>query len=156
MTTPLKKRAVNKWRLEVDTGSSGTPTWTVVKGLTKLEPTISPTEVDTSDFDSEGWSDSLTTFRSWTVAIEGFDGFTGTDASPVDDPGQVALKAKGVLTAYEAYADVRFYRTDTKKGFSGRVSVNWSGAGGDLKGVEPFKCSLTGAGKLTPITVTTT
>lgn len=150
--TPLKKRAVRFNRLEVNTGTEATPAWTVVRGLSRIELPITAEEVDVSDFDSEGWSDSLTTFRSWSVNVEGFDGFTGPGETPVDDPGQLALKNKGLLTGYDAYADVRMYRTDNQKGYSGRVSVNWSGAGGELKGVEPFNCTLTGAGALSAFT----
>lgn len=152
---PLKKRAVRYKTLEVNTGSEETPVWTKVRGLTKVELGLEPEEVDVSDFDSDGYSDSLTTFRSWNLSIEGFEGYTGEDDEPIEDPGQEALKARGLLTGAEAYADVRVYRTDNGKGHQGRVSVNWSGSGGEVKGVEPFNCALTGSGKLSAITVTT-
>lgn len=154
MTAPIKKRPVRFNRLEVNTGTDAVPVWTLVKGLSKIELPVTAEEVDVSDFDSDGWSDSLTTFRGWSVNVEGFDGFTGPNDTQIDDPGQLALKTKGLLTGPDAYADIRMYRTDNNKGYSGRVSVNWSGIGGDLKGVEPFKCALTGSGALSAYTNT--
>ncbi|PXY20311.1 phage tail tube protein [Prauserella endophytica] len=159
MTTPappaqLKKRAVRFQRLEINTGTEETPNWVPVRGLTSIPLELSPEEVDTSDFDSDGWSDSLTTFRSWTLNVTGFEGFTGEEASPVEDPGQEALKAAGIATGSDAYVQVRMYRTDNNKGYQGRGSANWSGTGGDVKGVSPFNCNITGAGALTPFTYT--
>lgn len=150
----LKKRLSRLWVLEVNTGDDVTPAWTRVNGLTSATLSVEPNEVDVSDFDSEGWSDNLTTFRSWSLALAGFDGYTGADNAPVDDPGQVALKAKGLLTGSEAYAGVRFYRSDTGKGYTGRSTANWTGAGGEVKGAEPFNCNMTGSGELSPVTVT--
>lgn len=150
----LKKRLSRLWVFEVDTGPEGAPSWTRVNGLTSATLAVDPTEVDVSDFDSEGWSDNLTTFRSFSLALQGFDGYTGPDNAPVDDPGQAALKAKGLLTGPEAYANMRFYRSDTLKGYTGRTTANWTGAGGEVKGAEPFNCNLTGSGALTAITVT--
>ena len=152
--TVLKKRLSRKWAFEVDTGAEGAPTYTRVNGLTSATLSIDPNEVDVSDFDSDGWQDNLTTFRSFALALQGWDGYTGADNAPVDDPGQAALKAKGLLTGSEAYANVRFYRTDTLKGYSGRVTVNYSGAGGEVKGAEPLNVNCTGSGALTAITVT--
>lgn len=152
-TEPLKKRLSRLWRLEVDTGTDTSPSWTMVRGMTKMELTIDPNEVDVSDFDSAGWTDSLTTFRSFALSLEGFDGYTGPDDSPITDPGQDALKARGLLTGPDAYIDIHLYRTDTNKGYQGRVSVNYKGAGGDVKGAEPFNCDLTGSGALTTYTV---
>lgn len=157
MTSPtvLKKKLSRLWVFEVDTGPDGGPaSWTRVNGMTSATLTIDATEVDVSDFDSDGWEDSLTTFRKFSLSLQGFDGYTGDDGSPVDDPGQVALKTKGLLTGSEAYATVQFYRSDTGKGYTGRVSVNYKGAGGEVKAAEAFNCDLTGAGKLTALTVT--
>lgn len=154
MTTPLKKRAVRFQRLEVNTGTEAAPVWTPVRGLTSIPLEITPTEEDTSDFDSEGWADSLTTFRAWTLNVEGFEGFTGEDATPVEDPGQEALRTAGLATGSDAYVQVRMYRTDNNKGYEGRGSANWTGKGGTVKGVEPFRCNITGSGTLSPVTVT--
>ncbi|HEU5475714.1 MAG TPA: hypothetical protein VFV67_34165 [Actinophytocola sp.] len=155
MPTPIKKRLSRKWVLEVNTGPDLiTPTWTQVKGLNKLELAIDPNEVDVSDFDSDGWDDKLTTFRSWNLGAEGFDGYTGPDNAQVDDPGQAHLKTKGLLTGPEAYVDIRIRRTDNNKGYSGRATSNYKGAGGEVKGAEPFNCPLSGSGPLTAFTYT--
>lgn len=156
MTAPLLKRAVRFKTLEINTGDTTTPVWTTVRGLTTVQLTIEPNEVDVSDFDSEGWADSLTTFRNWTVNVEGWEGYTDDSGSPVEDPGQEAVRTRGLSTGSAAYAQIRLYRTDNTKGYEGRVSVNFSGTGGEVKGVEPFNCTMTGSGLLSPVTVTTT
>lgn len=152
--TPLKKKLSRLWVFEVDTGPEGAPSWTRVNGLTSATLTISPTEVDVSDFDSEGWQDNLTTFRSWALALAGWDGYTGPDNAPVDDPGQTFLKAAGLLTGAAAYANIQFYRSDTGKGYTGRVTVNYGGAGGEVKAAEAMSFNLTGSGACTALTVT--
>lgn len=149
---PIKKRIARFNRLEVNVGTELAPNYIPVKGLKKIEMPITETEVDVSDFDSGGWDDSLTTHRGWSVNVEGFDGYTGPDGAQVDDPGQAHLKAKGLLTGPEAYTDIRMYRTDNDKGYSGRVTVNYGGPGGDVKGEEPFKATLKGSGQLSPYT----
>lgn len=151
---PIKKRIARFNRLEVNTGTEEAPNFIVVKALKKIELPITETEVDVSDFDSEGWDDSLTTHRGWSVNIEGFDGYTGPDNTQIDDPGQAHLKAKGLLTGPEAYTQIRMYRTDNNKGYTGRVTVNYGGPGGDVKVEEPFKATLKGSGKLEPYTHT--
>ncbi len=154
MTTPVKKRIARFNRLRVNIGTEDVPNFVLVKGLSKCEMPLSQTEVDTSDFDSGGWDSTTTTHRGWVVNAEGFDGFTGPSDAQVDDPGQAHLKAKGQLTGPDAYTQVQFYRDDTNKGFTGRVTVNWGGAGGEVKGMEPFKAELKGDGQLSPFTYT--
>lgn len=151
---PIKKRITRKWKIEVNTGTDVSPVWTQVKGLNKVELTIDGNKVDVSDFDSDGWDDVLTTHRSWAMGIEGTEGYTGPDNAQVDDPGQAHLKTKGLLTGSEAYTDIRFYRTDNNKGYTGRANTDYKGAGGELKGAEPFKVDLGGSGVLTPFTYT--
>jgi hypothetical protein len=150
--TPLKKRISRYNRLEVNTGSPETPNWVLVRGLNKIGLKIDANEVDVSDFDSEGWDDSLTTHRKWSVDVAGFDGYTGPDNAQIDDPGQAFLKTKGLLTGPDAYVDIRMYRTDTNKGRTGRVVANWNGTDEDVKGVTPFTCPLSGSGPLTAFT----
>lgn len=148
----ISKRISRFNRLEVNLGTEEVTNFVVVKGLSKIEMPISETEVDVSDFDSEGWDSSLTTHRGWQVNVEGFDGFTGPSSAQVDDPGQLKLKTLGLETGPEAYVLVRYYRTDNNKGYSGRVTVNWAGPGGAVKDAEPFKCTLKGDGELSPYT----
>jgi hypothetical protein len=150
--TTVKKRIARFNRLEVNTGTEEAPNFIVVKALNKIEMPFTETEVDVSDADSEGWDDSLTTHRGWSVNVEGFDGYTGPDSAQVDDPGQAHLKTKGQLTGPDAYTQIRMYRTDNKKGYEGRVTVNYAGPGADVKSAEPFKCTLKGSGKPTPYT----
>ncbi|GLW91770.1 phage tail tube protein [Actinokineospora globicatena] len=150
----LKKRLSRKWSLWVDTGPDGTPNFVRLNGLSNLKLTIDGTEVDVTDFDSDGFEDSLTTMRKWSLAAAGFDGYTGADNAPTDDPAQAFLKTKGLLGGPDAYVSLKFYRADTLKGFTGRAVANWTGAGGEVKGVEPFECNFSGSGALTAYTHT--
>lgn len=154
MTEPVSKQIARFNRLRVNLGTVEAPNMVLVKGLSKIEMPISATEVDTTDFDSGGWDSTTTTHRNWVVNAEGFSGFTGPANAQVRDPGQAHLRAKGQLTGPDAYTHVQFYRTDTNEGFEGRVTVNWGGMGGEVKGVEPFKVELKGDGQLTSFTFT--
>lgn len=154
MTAPIKKRIARFKRLQVNTGSGEAPNWVLVRGLNKIGLSIEPNEVDSSDFDSEGWDGSSTTHRKWSVSVEGFEGYTGDDDAQVDDPGQAFLKTKGLLTGPEAYVEVRMYRTDNNKGYTGRATANWNGTDEDVKALTPFTCPLSGDGPLTPYTHT--
>jgi hypothetical protein len=152
-TTPtvLKKRLSRMWVFEVNTGSEETPSYTRVNGLNSAIMTLAVTEVDVSDNDSEGWMDNLAAARAWALALQGWDGYTGPNNAQVEDPGQAALRAKGLLTGPEAYADIRFYRSDTLKGFSGRVTPNLAQLGGATNAAEAFNVNCNGSGKPTPI-----
>ncbi|MBP2331222.1 hypothetical protein JOF56_011607 [Kibdelosporangium banguiense] len=149
---PIKKRLTRFNRIQVNTGTEEAPNWVLVRGLSTIELSIEPNEVDTSDFDSEGWDGSVTTHRKWSLSLQGQDGYTGPDNAQIDDPGQAHLKTKGLLTGPEAYTFVRFYRIDNNQGYTGRVTSNYSGTGGEVKSVSPFTCPLTGDGQLSAYT----
>ncbi|MDQ3579720.1 MAG: hypothetical protein M3443_19425 [Actinomycetota bacterium] len=138
----------------MNSGSDEEPNWIRLNGLNNLGAQFDATEVDTTDFDSEGWEDSLTTMRKAAITAAGFDGYTGADNAPVDDPAQAFLKTKGLATGPDAYVPVRLYRSDTLKGYTGRFSANYTNAGGEVKGAEPFNCNFTGAGELSAYTHT--
>lgn len=148
----LRKIPLKGWKLEVNTGTEATPVYTQVKGIRSPELVIAPNEVDTTTLDSDGWGSSMTTLRNWTINIQGFEGFTGPADTPVRDPGQVALKAKGKLIGYDAEAQIRFWRENPDEGYEGTAKIDWSGTGGEVTGVTPFNVTLKGQGALADYT----
>lgn len=147
-----KKLLSRMWRIDIDTGS-GTPVWTQVKGLSKVMFNVEGEHIDTTDMDSNGWGDEMLAANKFSLEIDGRSVYTGTMPTVVEDPGQAALKAKGLTLGDANYANVRWYRTDTKQGYSGQVSPTWKGAGGAFNEADPFTCVLKGSGAPTAITV---
>lgn len=147
-----KKLLSRFWRIDIDTGS-GTPTWTQVKGLSKVTFTVNGEKIDVTDMDSNGWGDKLLVGNAFLVEIDGRSVYTGSMPTIVEDPGQAALKAKALTVGDGNYATIRVYRTDTKAGYSAQVSVDWKGTGGGFNEADPFTCTLDGSGAPTAITV---
>ncbi len=58
--------------LKVNTGTVGAPVWTKVGGQRGATITASLGDIDVTDKDNEGWSDSLPGLRSFEVEFDGF------------------------------------------------------------------------------------
>lgn len=81
--------------IAIDTGGSGSPHYTAIKGLNSLTHSPSSTDAETTDFDSAGHSEHMKAERgdSWTLA-----GFHLEDVSTgTRDPGQAAVEALAEL-----------------------------------------------------------
>ena len=153
LTTPTIQtfELASDWVVEVDTTGSGG--WVRVNALNSVKLSIEGNMADSTVNDSGGWEGKITTTRSWTLQIDGLRGYTGPANAKVADPGQVALKTRGLLVGAAAQIPVRFYRPgDANEGFSGRATANYKSAGGGSKDLEPFSCELAGDGALTAIT----
>ncbi|MFC3980167.1 phage tail tube protein [Streptosporangium sp. NPDC001559] len=142
------------WALEVNTGTSGAPTWTRVKGMTSFKETIESTVEDDSDFDSNGWGSDQVTQRKWKLECEGKrKRDAASPSSFVADPGQQAILDAGNLVGVGSNIEIRYYRRDgAPDAWQGLVSVQYGGGGGPTTGLEPFNFTLGGQGARTAIT----
>ncbi len=143
----LRKIPLKGWRVDVNTGTSGAPVWTQVKGIRTPNLQIEHTTQDTTTLDSDGWGSDGSTLLKWKLSIEGLEGYTSTY---VRDPGQVAVKAKGILIGDESEMDIRFYRLNPDEGFSGTAQVKWNGTGGPITEYTRFQVEMVGQGALAP------
>ncbi|GII63542.1 hypothetical protein Skr01_36270 [Sphaerisporangium krabiense] len=141
------------WALEINTGTSGAPVWTPVKGLTTLKEAIASTMEDDSDFDSGGWGSDQVTQRKWSLECEGR---RKRDASNlvtfVPDPGQQAILNAGNLVGIGSNVEIRYYRKDgAPDAWQGFVTVDYGGGGGAVTALEPFNFKLGGQGARTQL-----
>jgi hypothetical protein len=86
--------------LHINTGTTASPIWTEVGGITQLDASQTATTVDGSTFDSDGWADDVTVRRAAMITLTGralFDETTGAK-----DPGQAAIETLGALLGDDA------------------------------------------------------
>lgn len=154
--TPLGAATTNrKWYLDVNTGTSGTPTWVGVFGMMEFKPVLSPTWKDSSDFDSAGDKSQTATAREWSA--EGKVSRKVKAGTPTAyDEGQEALRLRAEELGVDNSIEVRFYemepggpRVEAYQGFAG---VEWSEEGGAMDDLSAASFKLIGQGKRTPIT----
>lgn len=147
MTTPLRPTVNSKYRVDVNTGTTGTPVWLQVKALNSVAPAVANTVQDATDFDSVGWGSDAITLRKWSLALVAFRKESDTGW----DPGQEALH-----TAADALdlVHVRWYERDVVAGeaYEGTALVQWEPQGGTAEGLATVNVTLLGQGARTTIT----
>ena len=149
MTTPppapqLTSYLARKWRCEVDTSTTDSPTWVQVRGVTGFTPGVAATTQSTDDYDSDGWGSDEKTMLKWSLGVDlirkGAD-----EATP--DPGQEALRGKADKFGADGTAHVRWYdRSGGPEAFEGYANVSWEPKGGATSDVESVTVNLTGKG----------
>jgi hypothetical protein len=149
MTSPAVSFLARKWRIDVNTGTTGSPVWVQVKGVTNLTPGLSATLQDSSDYDTDGWGSDEKTMLKWNLALtllrKGAD-----EATP--DPGQEALRAAADQFGTAGTAHVRWYdRNDGPEAYEGFANVSWEPGGGGTGDLESVSVNLTGKGARTEI-----
>lgn len=150
MTAPLVTSLARKWRLDVNTGTTETPVWVQVRGVTNFTPALTPTLQDTSDYDTDGWGSQEKTMLAWNLAITLLR--KGADET-TPDPGQEALRAKADQFGTAGTAHVRWYdRNGGPEAFEGYSNVSWEPGGGAAADLESVTVNLAGKGARTAIT----
>lgn len=143
----LRSLLAKDWALEVNTGTSASPTWTPVKGLTEFTEDIKAKTEDDSDFDGDGWSSDVVTQRGWTLKAKGNRKRDTGSSSFVPDPGQEALRQAGRIVGLDANVECRWYRKDgAPDAYTGSAAVDYKGGGGKTTDLEPFEVELIGQG----------
>lgn len=143
--TELTKIPLKGWKVEVNTGTVEAPNWTQVKGMRNQDIQISPTNQDSTTYDSNGWGSDGSTLKKYKVVLEGLEGYTSTY---VRDPGQVFLKTKGKLVGDAANVQWRAYRLNPEEGHQGTAEAQWNGTGGPVTEFTRFAVELIGQGEL--------
>jgi len=146
---------VRKWYLDVNTGTDAAPVWIGVFGVTKFQPALKPTMVDTSDFDSGGDMSSTVTARAWS-AVFGVERKSLASDPTSYDPGQEALRLKAENIGLLNSIGVRYYEMEPGgpriEAYQGTAAVEWSPDGGAMSATDGVTVTLTGQGRRTLIT----
>lgn len=154
--TPLGASTTNrKWYLDVNTGTTATPTWTGVHGITEFTPNLEPTLQDDSDFDSGGDKSSTVTARAWSLSLTVARKVTAASATAYD-AGQEALRLASEEVGVANSVEVRFYEMEPDgprvEAYSGNAAVSWTPGGGGMDALSTVSVTLTGQGARTAIT----
>lgn len=154
--TPLgAATTARKWYLDVNTGTTTAPVWTGVFGITKFQPALKPTWVDTSDFDSGGDKSQTATARSWSLVFGVARKSQASDPTQYD-PGQEALRAIAENVGTANSVEVRWYEMEPGgprvEAYQGTCGVEWSPDGGAEDAADNVTVTLNGQGKRTAIT----
>lgn len=146
---------VRKWYLDVNTGTSTSPTWTPVRGIMSFTPNMTATQQDDSDFDSNGFKSTSVTAMSWGVTFD-ITRKVLAGSPTVYDAGQEFLRTTsrqlGVLNSVQ----IRFYEMSSGgprvEAYQGNASVSWSPKGGAMDALDEVTVTLAGQGQQNVIT----
>lgn len=145
MTTALARDT----RLDVTSDLTLAGGWTQVKALTAFTPQINPNTVDTSGYDTNGWSSFDITMNTWDLTAS----FWRRTVSGLYDTGQELLRARQGNFGDPARVGVRWYDTAGRPdAWQGVAIVEWDRATSGVKDPAQATVKLTGDGILTAIT----
>jgi hypothetical protein len=129
--------------MQVNTGTTGSPVWVTVSGLTDFKPTINPTLQDDSDYENDGWASSEKTQQGWqieaTVLLK-------------EDAGLFNAGVEKMRLASDKFGDssrveVRWFDKDGKpEAYQGTALVTWERANTGVPDLDAAKVTLTGRG----------
>jgi hypothetical protein len=141
----VRKNLARGWTAEINTGTTGTPVWVDINGITAITPSMSTTDADNTTFDTAGWTDAFPASRSWNMTIDG-KRLTDPDTG-ARDPGQEAVETAGFLIGPDS---IRQYRV-TEPATSGAVytfeaATSVTPFGGGINDSTNWSVALTGVG----------
>lgn len=105
MTTlkPLAREAFAS--LEILTATDPAETFTEIGGIETLTPSFQSTDADTSDYDSDGWTEHLVAERTEQIQISGHMAYTDVDTGE-RDPGQQAVEELARKTGLDSVGKI--------------------------------------------------
>lgn len=137
--------------LEINTGTTALPEWTVIRGWTNLDPSAETERTDDTHAHSAGWRQGKVAQRGVTFSIELQ---VLRDAAGVLDPGQQALRDVAELVGSQSLGEFRYYHTPSGEGFQFFASAELSWPGGGTNDNATASGTLEVDGKPTAVTVT--
>lgn len=148
----LQSTLARDWAFQVNTGTTDTPKWVFVRGLSKFAKNAKPGMKDDSDIDSNGYSSQIATTLEMTFEGEGKRKGKNTAGKFLQDAGQAFLREKGGKMGFENIVDARAWRTDgVDDAYAGAFSVEWSDEAGGNEDLDEFKFTLMSRGEPTRI-----
>jgi hypothetical protein len=146
-SAPVYRGTLNRdWRAEVSTDSGSS--WTLIYGMNAFTPAIENTDQDDSDFLTNGWRQTGTTMRAWTLPMT--LSRKQDQSTLLPDPGQELLRAaaddRSVLL-FRWYKNIAGWEA-----YSGSGTVDWSPQGGGVDGFDLVAVTVNGQTERTAIT----
>lgn len=155
MTTPAPPAETitalaRRYRLEIDTSATSTPSWALVPGVREFAPKYEPIIQDDRDYDDEGAPRNVKTGYNWSVELK-----LSHRAHPETgawNAAQEKLRAASEAFDDDSYVHIRWYDRDGKPdAYEGLALVTWTPDGGDGTATDVVSVVLTGSGPRTPI-----
>lgn len=101
------------WAVQVNTGTTDTPDWEFVNGLTSYGPVYDLQSEDDSDINMGGWRSEAPTGNGMSVTFEGLVKGTEAEGEFTPDPGMAVLIAASKSTGNAAIREFRHWRVDS-------------------------------------------
>lgn len=137
------------WGIQVNTGTSGSPVWEWISGITSFEAPVTKTRQEAGDINFGAWGGQIATEMNWTATI-GI--LPKLDAAGEPDPAVEYLRACGLETGVLGMAEIRYWRLDGHPhAYQGKGDVEFSLAGGDKTALYAANCTIAGYGGLVAI-----
>lgn len=149
--TPLGTTQLNRdWYLDVNIGTTGSPNWVGVFGITEFQPNLEPGMQDSSDFDSGGYGSDDVTELKFSLEFKVRRGPQG--ANPLEyDPGQEVLRAAAEALGTGNRVHIRWYEMGVngprEEAYDGFANVQWKPEGGAGSALRSVAVTLGGQGK---------
>ncbi len=154
MSTPTPPAEVTalarRYRLEINTGTTGTPAWSLLPGITEFTAKVEPTQQEVTTYDAEGWVEKAVTMLAWSV--EATVSHRAHATTGAFNPVQEFVRKASLSFGAASYVHLRYYdRTGADDAYEGRALVQWEPDGGGPDEVDTVKITFTGSGPLAPI-----
>jgi len=130
--------------IELNVGTDALPVWTPIGGLNSLKFDSNKTDVDETDFDSDGWEEHSVAQRGRKITLDGF--YKEDTATGDRDAGQEALIALSDAVGPDSKKPLRI-TTPGGNVTVYSVSADAKQTGGGLNDDAGFSCDLTVSGK---------
>ena len=140
-----------EYELEINTGTTETPVWTVVRGWTANDVSPETERTDDTHAHSGGWRQGKVAQRGLSLS---YDFYELRDASGQRDPGQQALLDLGEAFGTSSLGEFRRYHKSSGDGhtFFADVEVAWPSGGPNENAA--FSATLNVDGEPEVVTVT--
>lgn len=131
-----------KYRVDVSTDGS---TWVQINGVNDFSPNVANNDQDASAYDTDGWSVSETTMKSWTASVKALVRRT----AGVLDAGLALCKATQLVFGDSQRLYVRWYLRDTgKEAVQGRAIVSYNRSKTGVADLDEVTVEFKGDGAL--------
>jgi len=146
---------VKDWYMDVNTGTSASPTWTPCSGLMSFKPDLKDVLKDNSTFDGGGAQSSQKTADQWILTGK-LKRAGQSDVPTAYDPGQEALRAASLLYGASNQVQVRWYEVNgsgrpVAEAWEGTGAVSWTEDADGYDDVRVAAFTITGAGPKTAV-----
>ena len=110
-TAAMSVATAGQVRVEINTGTSSSPTWTEVRGIQSWAPKFAQVTQDDTDISNGGWASEFPTGNGFTVDVEGL---TKGEEDPtfVVDPGVQKMLDASATFGKAGIVHMRYWRTD--------------------------------------------